>query len=71
MGCYSAYASSVQGEVCKMVNNYPRLLAGAFAGAGALILIYQGHTTEGGIILSTMVGFFVGEKNGSKASKAS
>ncbi len=54
-----------------MTNNYPRLLAGAFAGIGALIFIWQGHTTEGAIILSTMVGFFVGEKNGQKTKETS
>lgn len=53
-----------------MVNNYPRLLAGAFAGAGALIFILKGEYSLGAVILSTMVGFFVGEKNGqAKASK--
>lgn len=52
-----------------MTNNYPRLLAGSFAGAGALLLIWQGNITEGAIILSAMVGFFVGEKNGQKTAQ--
>ncbi len=41
-----------------------RLMAGGFAGAGALILIYVGETGAGIAILSSMVGFFVGEANG-------
>ena len=45
---------------------YLRLMAGFFAGAGALILIYKGYIAEGGIILGTMLGFFVGEANGRK-----
>lgn len=48
--------------------NNLKLMAGAFAGAGALILIYQGNITEGSIILASMVGFFVGEKNGQRSS---
>lgn len=50
--------------------NYAKMLAGAFAGAGGLLLIYQGNTMEGMIILSTMLGFFVGEANGKKNAKA-
>ena len=46
--------------------NHLRLLAGGFAGAGALILLSQGHTAEGGILLATLMAFFVGEKNGQK-----
>jgi len=49
--------------------NLERLLAGAFAGAGALILLYQGHTTAGGILLSSMLAFFVGEANGRKEER--
>ena len=44
----------------------PRCIGGFFAGAGALLLIYQGYITEGAIILGTMLGFFVGEKNGAR-----
>lgn len=39
-------------------------MAGAFAGTGALILIYVGEVTAGAAILASMVGFFVGEANG-------
>ena len=46
-----------------------RVVAGAFAGAGALLLIYEGYVTEGAMILTSMVAFFVGEQNGKKATK--
>lgn len=49
--------------------NIPRIVAGAFAGAGGLLLIYKGHITEGGMILTTMLGFFVGEANGERKVK--
>lgn len=45
---------------------YERIIAGVFCGAGALILIWKGHITEGALILGTMLGFFVGEKNGQR-----
>ena len=45
---------------------FERIIAGVFCGVGALILIYQGHITEGALILGTMLGFFVGEKNGQR-----
>jgi len=45
---------------------FERIIAGVFCGAGALLLIYQGYITEGAIILGTMLGFFVGEKNGQR-----
>ncbi len=41
-----------------------RLLAGAFAGVGGLLLLWQGQTAAGVAILATMLGFFVGEANG-------
>ncbi len=45
--------------------NHPlRLLAGGFAGLGGLILLWQGETAAGVAILSSMVGFFVGDANG-------
>ena len=44
--------------------NWPRIIAGIFAGSGALLLIYRGEITAGVSILSAMVGFFVGEHNG-------
>ena len=46
--------------------NHSKEIAGIFAGAGSLLLIFMGHTTEGVIILSTMLGFFVGEVNGQR-----
>jgi uncharacterized membrane protein required for colicin V production len=46
--------------------NYERIIAGIFVGAGSLMLIYQGYITEAGILLGSMVGFFVGEKNGAR-----
>jgi hypothetical protein len=50
--------------------NYERLLAGVFAGAGALILLYKGENTAATAILASMLAFFVGEKNGAKNAKA-
>ena len=50
------------------MTDFLRLVAGTFVGAGGLLLIYKGHIAEGGIILGTMLGFFVGEKNGARAS---
>jgi len=52
-----------------MANNHARLLAGFFAGFGALLLIYRGEITAGVSILSAMVGFFVGERNGSRKAQ--
>lgn len=46
--------------------NWEKLTAGAFAGAGALLLIYKGYIAEGCTILGTMLGFFVGDWNGQK-----
>jgi len=45
---------------------YEKLVAGAFAGAGALVLIWKGYVTEGCMILSSMVAFFVGDVNGQR-----
>lgn len=45
---------------------YARLMAGAFAGTGGLLLIVLGHVAAGVGILASMVGFFVGEANGRK-----
>lgn len=45
-----------------------RCIAGCFAGGGALLLIYKGYITEGAMILTTMLGFFIGEANGKKIS---
>ena len=45
-----------------------RLMAGAFAGSGALLLIYIGEIPAGVGLLASMVGFFVGEANGRRLS---
>ena len=47
-----------------------RPMAGAFAGTGGLLLILLGEVPAGAAILSSMVGFFVGEANGKKKSHA-
>lgn len=47
----------------------PRCIAGVFSGAVSLLLIYQGHVTEGSIIATAMLAFFVGEKNGKATAK--
>ena len=44
----------------------PRCIAGIFAGAGGLLLIYLEHYEAGICILSSMMAFFVGEKNGQR-----
>ena len=50
--------------------NYLRAIAGIFAGSGGLLLIYIGEIPAGVGLLGTMLGFFVGDWNGSrKASK--
>lgn len=49
--------------------NIPKVIAGVFCGAGALLLIHEGYITEGAMILSTMLAFFVGEANGKRISK--
>jgi hypothetical protein len=53
------------------MNSLIRVVAGCFAGAGALLLIYEGHYEPAIAILSTMVGFFVGEANGQKKAAQS
>jgi len=45
-----------------------RLMAGGFAGVGALLLIYIGEIPAGVGLLASMVGFFVGEANGRRSS---
>ena len=47
----------------------PRCIAGVFSGTVSLLLIYMGHVTEGSIIATAMLAFFVGEKNGKAANK--
>jgi len=46
--------------------NAERAIAGIFVGAGSLLLIYYGHITEACTLLGAMVGFFVGEANGTR-----
>jgi len=59
----------LKGGECAM--NVERCIAGVFVGVGAIFLIYRGDTTAGVGLLGTMVGFFVGEKNGARnAQKA-
>jgi len=45
-----------------------RMMAGVFAGTGALILLAKGDTTAGVAILSAMLAFFVGEVNGKRTT---
>ncbi|MCK5611807.1 hypothetical protein KAR91_58600 [Candidatus Pacearchaeota archaeon] len=49
--------------------NYTREIAGIFCGIGALLFIYQGENTIAAGLLGTMMGFFVGERNGEKNAK--
>jgi uncharacterized membrane protein required for colicin V production len=49
--------------------NTERTIAGIFVGAGALLLIYRGNIAEGCTLLGSMVGFFIGEKNGQRTAK--
>lgn len=46
------------------MKGYLRAMAGGFAGAGALLLIYIGEVPAGVALLATMLGFFIGEANG-------
>lgn len=50
--------------------NWPRIIAGVFAGSGAIVLIIKGNVTEGVAILMGMLGFFVGEHNGYRKAQA-
>lgn len=45
---------------------YEREIAGIFVGIGSLVLIWQEQYTAAVGLLATMVGFFVGEKNGQR-----
>ena len=49
--------------------NFEKIIAGCFSGAGALLLIYQGHIEAGTAILGAMLGFFVGDWNGQKRER--
>jgi len=46
--------------------NMTREIAGIFVGFGALLFIYKGEYAIASALLGTMVGFFVGEKNGQR-----
>ncbi len=48
-----------------------RLLAGAFAGTGGLVLLFIGETAAGVAILASMLGFFVGDANGRRTAGTS
>jgi hypothetical protein len=50
--------------------DYLRIVAGSFVGAGAICLILKGEITAGVALLGTMLGFFVGEKNGQAKATA-
>lgn len=45
-----------------------RVIAGVFVGSGALILLWKGENIAAVGLLGTMLGFFVGEKNGQRSS---
>jgi len=45
---------------------HEREIAGVFVGAGALLLIWKGEYVAAVGLLGTMVGFFVGERNGQR-----
>lgn len=42
------------------------MIAGVFVGSGALILLWKGEYVAAAGLLGTMLGFFVGEKNGER-----
>lgn len=48
-----------------------RMMAGGFAGVGALALIFLGEIPAGVAILAAMLGFFIGEANGKATNTAS
>lgn len=45
-----------------------RVISGVFVGSGALILLWKGENVAAVGLLGTMLGFFVGEKNGQKTA---
>ena len=47
--------------------NVEKCIAGTFAGVASLVLIYSGYITEGAMIATAMLGFFIGDANGRKA----
>ncbi len=48
--------------------NYQRIIAGVFAGVGAIYLIFCGLDRPAIAILSSMMAFFVGEQNGKRSN---
>ena len=48
---------------------WEKIIAGIFSGSGALLLIYKGYVTEGSMILTAMLGFFIGDLNGRNQPK--
>ena len=46
-----------------------RLVAGVFAGVGALVLLYKGESATAVALLSGMLAFFVGESNGKRKAE--
>ena len=46
--------------------NTERCIAGVAISAGALLLIWKGEIASGVALLGSMVGFFMGEKNGAR-----
>jgi membrane protein DedA with SNARE-associated domain len=55
----------------RMASDIPflRIIAGIFVGSGALMLLNAGEYVAAGTILGTMLGFFVGERNGMNRAK--
>lgn len=47
---------------------YLRLMAGAFVGVGALMFLWKGEYAVAAGLLGSMLGFFIGEHNGQRAS---
>jgi len=48
------------------MTDFARIVAGFMAGAGAIALIMAGDTTEGALILTSLIAFYAGEKNGTR-----
>lgn len=49
--------------------NIEKIIAGVSVAIGAIVLIVQGEIQIGAVLLSGMMGFFVGDNNGEKRSK--
>ena len=50
---------------------YEREIAGIFCGAGGLLALYMGETIIATALLTGILAFFVGEKNGQRTLKES